>query len=88
MNEKWQNQTFWWMNLINQADLDLSYHWLFISWQYCASKPNHTIAKQENILEIIRNYPYYGTCFKYIYSLIGWVFFKLENKNTLLNSIN
>ena len=35
--------------------------WLFISWENFASKPNHTVATLENILEIVRSYPVLGT---------------------------
>ena len=35
--------------------------WPFISWEDFASKPNHTVATLENILEIVRSYSVLGT---------------------------
>ena len=62
------------------------YHWLFISWENCASKPDHTVAIIENIIWNHSKLPLFTVHVLSIFRT--WLivfFFRLENRNTSLN---
>ena len=63
--EQWFNKTF------------TEYLWLFVSWENCALKPQHTVAVTENIHKIIQSYTTLRCMFS-VYLKPDWLWFFFE----------